>query len=288
MKRLKKCSPLNLHYASRANITEYIRAGLEFHKEVGFEAADFGMGMIDFLSDGWKRDIESAVESSREIGIGFDVCHLPFIGGGGKKDEEFYRQFDIKMHNAIDAAVLLGSEYAVLHPTSPTVPLKSFNRAEAFDAVMAHLAPYAEHASRVGLNIVVENMRVIPGMRLSHRYCQDPDELCDIADALGIGVCWDFGHANISGIKQSEGLSYVGRRLKVIHVNDNSGIDDDHVAPFTGNVDWRDAMKGLAICGYEGVFNYELATGRLPESTRKAYAGYLISAADELMSYIEE
>lgn len=287
MKKLKISSPLNLHCASKENISDYIKAGLEFHRDAGFENADFGMGMLDLLSDGWKRDAENAVKYSEETGVSLDICHLPFIGGGGKKDEEFYRIFDIKMHNAIDAAVILGAKNAVMHPTSPTVPLKSFNRAEAFDAVMAHLAPYVEHANKVGLNVVVENMRVIPAMRLSHRYCQDPDELCDVADALGIGVCWDFGHANISGLKQSESLEYVGKRLKVIHVNDNSGIDDDHVAPFMGNVDWKDAMRGLAIAEYEGVFNFELATGRIPTAARISYAKYLVDVANELMSYIE-
>ena len=144
-----------------------------------------------------------------------------------------------------------------------------------------------EYAEKVGVNVVIENMRVINGARLSHRYCQQPDELCEIADALGIGVCWDFGHANISGIKQSEGLSYVGKRLKVIHVNDNTGIDDDHVPPFIGNVDWSDAMHGLALAEFDGLFNFELSTSRIPENARPAFAKYLLEAANELMTYIE-
>lgn len=269
------------------NISEYIRSGLDFYKKMGFEAADFGMGMLDLLGDSWRGDVERAIADSNEVGIKFEVCHLPFIGGGGIKDEEFYKQFDMKMHNAIDAAVLLGASYAVLHPNAPTVPLKSFDKTQQYDTVMKHLSPYAEHAAKVGLNIVVENMRVIPGMRLSHRYCQTPEELCELADALGIGVCWDFGHANISGLKQSEALAYVGKRLKVIHVNDNGGIDDDHVAPFMGNVDWRDAMHGLALAEFDGLFNYEIATGRLPASVRESFAAYLIDSANELMTYIK-
>ena len=191
------------------------------------------------------------------------------------------------MHRAIDAAALLGVDYAVLHPNAATMPLKKFNRTQQYDSVMTQLSPYAEHAEKVGVNIVVENMRVFPGAMLMHRYCQSPDELCEVADALGIGVCWDFGHANISGIKQSEGITYVGKRLKVLHINDNAAVDDEHIPPFMGNVDWRDAMHGLALIGFEGPLNFELSAKKIPKALRKEYAAYVVAAAKELMSYIE-
>ena len=104
-----------------------------------------------------------------------------------------------------------------------------------------------------------------------HEYKLDknPDELCDIADALGIGVCWDFGHAHIAGLRQGEAIEYIGKRLKVLHVNDNFGEDDIHLPPFCGNIDWKDAMHGLALAEFEGVFNFETGAGRMPASMRE-------------------
>ena len=52
-------------------------------------------------------------------------------------------------------------------------------------------------------------------------------------------------------------------------------------------MDWKDAMHGLALAKFDGLLNFELSTGRLPASMRKAYAAYVIDAAKELMSYIE-
>ena len=130
-------------------------------------------------------------------------------------------------------------------------------------------------------------MRVIPTFVASHRYAQMPDELCDVADALGIGCCWDFGHANISGIKQSEGLAYVGKRLKVLHINDNFGIGDDHVPPFIGNIDWKDAMRGMYEIGFDGLLNFEVATAKIPTELRRETAKYLVGAAEVLKSYIK-
>ncbi|MBE6554485.1 MAG: sugar phosphate isomerase/epimerase [Ruminococcaceae bacterium] len=287
MKKLRISSSLNLHTAAKEDPVQYIRAGLLFHREAGFDAADCGINLFDLDSDAWHSQVEQVLASTSEIGVPIELCHLPFIDGGGEKDAAYMERFNARMHRAIDVATALGVKYAVMHPNAATMPLKRFDRTAQYDRVMSHLAPFAEHAAQTGLNVVVENMRVFPGAMLSHRYCQDPDELCDIADALGIGVCWDFGHANISGIKQSEGLAYVGKRLKVLHVNDNGGIDDEHIPPFTGNVDWRDAMHGLAEVGFDGLLNYELATNRLPASLRREFAAYIRRAADELISYIE-
>ena len=287
MKKLRISSTFNLCYRTQEDVPGYLREGLAFYKANGFDAADFPMSLMDFSKDGWQSDIAAAVTASDEAGIRFEVCHLPYLGGGGFKDEAYMAAFDKKMHHGIDAAVILGVKHAVLHPNASTVPLKSFDEAAQYDAVMRHLAPYAEHAARVGLSVAVENMRVIHGMRLSRRYGQTPEDICKLADALGFGVCWDFGHANISGVKQSEGLAYVGKRLKVVHINDNTGVDDDHIAPFMGNVDWKDAMHGLALCGFDGLLNYEITTKGQPAATRVALTKYLVDVANELMTYIE-
>ena len=285
---MRICSSLNLHYHSKENISEYIKAGLDFHKENGFDAADFNTGILNLTCDGWQSHIEKAIIDAENVGIKFELCHLPFFCGGLKENAELVSKISKKIHNAIDAAALLGVDYAVLHPGTNTEPIEIFDRDEQYDLVMNHLFPFVEHASKVGLNLAVENMRITKNGTQGRRFGQSPEEICDIADALGIGVCWDFGHANISEVKQSEGLSYVGKRLKVIHVNDNFGEDDEHLAPFMGNIDWRDAMKGLVLAKFDGLLNYEVSTGKFPGSTRVSYAKYLIDAANELISYMNE
>lgn len=288
MKKLPISSTLNLLSHVGIDNTEYVCEALKFHKQMGFEAVDFGTGLLNLSEAGWQERAEAAVESAKAADITLGVCHLPFVMGGGDKGDEYMQTFNAQMHNAIDAAVILGVKHAVMHPNMPTVPMIKFDRAEQYDKVMTHLAPFAEHAAKVGLSLALENMRVHPGTVHTHRFCQTPDELCEVADALGVGVCWDFGHANISGIKQSDGLRYVGKRLRVIHINDNVGTDDQHLPPFIGNVDWKDAMKGLSEIGYEGVFNFEVATGHLPSSitVRESFGKYLLSVAEELKSYM--
>lgn len=287
MKPLRKSASLNLHSYSRENIVDYIRAGLAFHKQNGFDAADFGIGNLDLANDGWRRQVEGILEASHEVGLRIEVCHLPFLNGNPQKNEVVLTAFAEKMHRAIDAAAALGVDHAVLHPTAPSLPMKAYDRAAQRDFVLRHLAPFAEHADKVGLSLAVENMRIPPSVGSTHRYCQEPEDLCEVADALGIGICWDFGHANTVGFCQSEALAHVGKRLRVLHVNDNDGIEDEHLPPFVGTVNWRDAMHGLALAGFDGLLNYEVGAGRVPAAMRPTFAKYLAEAADALASYIE-
>ena len=286
MKKLRTSASFSLHGFPKTDFYEYVKNGLNFYKETGFDAVDFGTGMLDLSSDESRAQAELAVKAMEEVGIRFEVSHLPSLASLAKT-EEALEVFNEKMYRAIDAVKIVGADYAVAHPYAVTMAAKHYSRKAQYEQVVENLAPFVEYANRIGVNIVVENMRIKPSFYEAHRYCQFPDELCEVADALGIGVCWDFGHANVSGVKQSEGLAYVGKRLKVLHVNDNNAFEDDHIFPFTGTVDWKDAMHGLALAEYEGLFNYELAVGKHPVTMRKELAAYLLTVANELMKYIE-
>ena len=285
---LRISSTTNLHSDYTTNVSEYIRDEIAFQKKTGFDAIDFS---VQYLLRGHGDDYEEivlrALDDAKELGMKFEICHLPYgVKVGGSEAE--VAPFNNHMHKMIDAAALLGVGYAVLHPNTVTVPAIKFNKTKEYDSVMNHIAPFVEHANRVGVNIVVENMRPVPERYMVHRYCQDPDELCDIADKLGIGICWDFGHAHITGLVQSDAIGYVGNRLKVLHINDNLSDDDVHLPPFVGSIDWRDAMSGLKNIGFSGLFNYEIATSRIPCEMRESFARYLVDAAKELNSYIGE
>lgn len=286
MKKFEISSSLNLHKCSKDNISEYVRAGLEFNKKMGFDVSNLDLEKTLFDADGWQPYIENAIKDSQEIGMEIRTAHLPFTASG-QKDSEYLATFNRKMFRAIEGASMLGVRYAVIHPIVPTINMKQYDGKEQRELVLTNLAPVVEYANQKGLDLVIENMRITPHFVASHRFCQTPEELCDIADTLGIGVCWDFGHANISGVKQSEALEFVGKRLKVIHINDNGSFEDEHLLPFMGNIDWKDAMLGLKLSGFDGAFNYEIATGRLPEAVREDFAKYILSSAQELISYMD-
>ena len=287
MKQLRTSSTLYLHHYignPRADVSDYMKRGILFNKKCGFDAIDLPLNLINFNEGDWKPYIDNAMKVADEAGIKIELCHLPY-GTKVYSQPEKMPEFSQGVLAGIDAAAYLGVDYAVLHPNTVTLPMTEYDHKAQFKSVVEHIAPLAEHAQKVGVKIVVENTRFVPSHIPSHRYCQNADELCEVADALGIGICWDFGHANIGDFKQSEALEYVGSRLKVIHVNDNLGVGDDHVPPFLGTVDWKDAMKGLDSIGFDGLFNFEVVSRRVPEGVGDAYGRFLIEIARELMSY---
>ena len=287
MKKLRISSSLNLcPRQTGQDAVGYVRDSIRFYRECGLDTADFGTTLLDLSSpDAWKPQVDEIMKDATEQNFDFYMGHLPFMGGVSK-NEAVMTDFKNKMHNAIDAAAALGLKYAVMHPNAANFPLVKYDHDEQRNTTLELLSPFVEHANRVGLDVVVENMRVQSGKMQCHRYCMTAEELCDLADTLGIGICWDFGHAHLSGLKQSKALEYVGNRLKVVHVNDNGGIEDDHVLPFSGQVDWKDAMHGLALTGFDGPFNFELAI-RVPAELRRSYAAFMMDIANQLMSYIE-
>ena len=285
MRKLRLSTTTNLLPREPGKFCENIRANAEMAKRLGFDALDFSFCVPEYTADGFEKYVECAIGVSEELGIKYELCHLPFSGKVAL-DPSLLPALEASIFNGIKGASMLGVKYAVVHPNTTTVPRVEFNEEETYESVISHLSRVVDMAEKHGVNVVVENMRPVPKFTPIHRYCQDPEELCRVADKLGIGICWDFGHANLSGLRQSKALEYVGSRLKMLHVNDNGGIDDDHLPPLFGTVDWKDAMHGLALAGFDGLFNYELETRHLPLSLRETFAQHAVATAEELMKYI--
>ncbi len=272
---------INLHPGAAPDYRAHILNGIDFHKEAGFDALDINLAMVTRMGDGWQPIIEEAAEYVKAKGLRFELSHLPFGFKTGTQEEE--EEFWSRVYRCIDAAKILGVDYSVVHPNTTTIESENYDPKADHELVMHHLSPIVEYANKQGVNVVVENMRIVESHVPVNRYCGTPEELCAVADELGIGICWDFGHANICGLRQSEALQYVGKRLRMLHVNDNFAWGDDHLAPFTGKIDWLDAAQGLAAIGYQGLFNYEVAC-RVPTAARMHFAKMLIESAKAIIA----
>ena len=77
-------------------------------------------------------------------------------------------------------------------------------------------------------------------------------------DGLDVGICLDYGHANLMG-DLSDAIETVGGHLLTTHVHDNDGRKDDHRVPFAGRIDWDVAIMETQKIGYDGVLMFEVA-----------------------------
>jgi len=76
------------------------------------------------------------------------------------------------------------------------------------------------------------------------------------------GVCIDTGHSNkatrYGQVSAQEVIRRVGKKTKVLHLNDNDTFTDQHKMPFSGTIDWDEVFDALDEVGYDGVYNLEL------------------------------
>nr|WP_319377742.1 sugar phosphate isomerase/epimerase family protein [uncultured Methanoregula sp.] len=94
--------------------------------------------------------------------------------------------------------------------------------------------------------------------------CRFPEELMGMTDGIeGIGMTFDFGHANTVG-KVNEFLPHVGK-ANHIHIHDNHGVSDEHLTLGDGTIPWKTVGKSIAA-HYSGIVVIE---GRsIPEAKR--------------------
>ena len=100
--------------------------------------------------------------------------------------------------------------------------------------------------------------------QITEGVCSDPHEAVRLIDALNekagravFGFCLDVGHLNILGKNLRTYIPVLGKRIKVLHLHDNDGRDDLHLAPMTGTVNWTVLCNCLKEIGYEGDLSFE-------------------------------
>ncbi len=219
-----------------------------------------------------------------ELGIELSQAHAHFFalneqGNESEEDAELIRR-------SIIGAGLMGIKWMVFHPYSLRDGIW-YSYKDSKRRNMELFREYAELCAKQNVSIALENM--IESENRGRRYCSSTEELIDLHDSLNdpiFGICWDFGHANLAQIDQCAALRQIGKRLKVLHVDDNRGKKDDHLAPYFGTIVWEPIMKTLKEIGYDGDFTYEIFNfhNGLPDAMQEKTLRYTYELAEYMLS----
>ena len=188
-----------------------------------------------------------------------------------------------ELFRGISAAKLMGISRAVVHPISFYSSEKTYG--DWVRANIAFLSPVVEYAKSKGVRLCVENMPSEKEAPDNHLYGSCALNISALAEKLGIGVCWDVGHANISGYKQSEQMQILKDKIEVLHIHDNGGHKDAHLIPFDGSVDWSDVAKGIKESEFCGILDVEVTAWALSgdRAVRENFGKTIVSRAHRLM-----
>ena len=108
-------------------------------------------------------------------------------------------------------------------------------KAEAAMTSIEHLKAFAKP---LGVTVLLEN---IPN-ELS-----TPERLVELIQGAhfdDVGICFDVGHAHIMG-GVAQAFDLVKPLIRSTHVHDNAGMNDDHLWPGDGTINWEETMNLL-------------------------------------------
>lgn len=150
--------------------------------------------------------------------------------------------------DGLHAAAALGARHAVLHLGWQCDPWSDHSHGWAREGVAALLAIAAD----AGVTLLLENI-ISSGTRCAALV----DLLNEVDPGRQAGICLDLGHAHLDGGVLAE-LNDAGERLQHLHVHDNDGCSDQHLAPGLGNLPWPALFEALQHRHYRGTGALEI------------------------------
>ncbi len=281
MKKVTLCAPSRIYEDHPKGHFSYA-AMVDFFETVGLGAIDMSFESLSRYEDSWESVLYSAALKAKSKGIDLPVCHLSFYMPD-PSNAALMAKYTRELFRGIDAARLMGIPRAVVHPISFYSSEKTYG--DWVRANMAFLKPVVEYARDKGVRLCVENMPSEKQAPDNHLYGSCALNVSALAEKLGIGVCWDVGHANISGYKQSEQMEILKDKIEVLHIHDNGGQKDAHLIPFDGSIDWNDVAKGIKNSDFCGILDVEVTAWALSgdRGVRESFGKTIVSRAERLM-----
>ena len=180
-------------------------------------------------------------------GLGL-VCHLPTFVSTGDLTASIRQASIQEMERSMEVAADLGAEKVVLHPS-----MAGGMGAFVLDTVKAYAIDFiykmAQNARELGVTVCLENM--MPGNRIG----VEPDDFEEILERVpDLKLTLDTGHANIGdrrGRRLKNLMDRFADRIGHVHISDNSGKRDDHLAVGQGTVRFADVVRRLKLMGYD-------------------------------------
>ena len=242
-----------LDHASFA--TECSLAAQAGFRHLSVSYADLPLGKTQEEWQAITADIQGILDQN---GLTCVQSHLPYYFPFGSSNE-YYDDMEFALRQSIISSGQVGAQYCVIHPR--TAVYAGYSMAQSFEDNKRWITPLLACAIQHNTGIAVENLPIFPQVAFVRPlYSYNPDHLIELVDYFAdphMGACWDFGHAHLTEGSQAPRLELLGKRIVCTHIHNNWGLHDDHAPPLYGDIDWQEAMEGMAKIGYQGPLTLE-------------------------------
>lgn len=167
------------------------------------------------------------------------TVHAPFMDLNPGALEPLVREATLRRWmQTLEVADILQARVVVLHPGFDRWRYGGQTR-PWIDACLEFFPPLLEQAARQQCLLVLENI-----------FEETPDSLAAVLKALDspwMGHCFDAGHWRLfAKCSMAEWFSVLGPHVRHLHVHDNSGDRDAHLAIGEGDIDFSGLFKLVA------------------------------------------
>jgi sugar phosphate isomerase/epimerase len=247
-----------------------VREALEEISNAGFESFEFSFGHVHRMEEAGAEAFSEAVSASESFGLDPVQLHGPSLEMGFDlaSPEEGIRKSSVDRSGLwIQHCAALGVPVMVEHGC------EFHDNSEAtMERMKRSFRQLAQIAREHGVKVAIENEfdprdKIVAGegrnMVVPARVGCMMSELLEVVEDVDpdyLGVCLDFGHANMQSplFSIDEAIGELGEFLIATHLHDNEGASDQHLIPLMGSIEWQPAIAALADIGYDRPLILEL------------------------------
>ena len=263
-------------------------------KAAGFESIDLNLcglprGENEFCGDDWQEQAFALKKEAEALGVTFVQSHSPYRQSGLAVSVPDYESvFRASLLRSVEIIHIMGIDRTVVHPLIDP---------EQSDAPINHQIAYTQRVYRdflekcrvYGIRPAFENMS---DAERSGKCFSRAGDLIALTEALGAynaGICWDFGHANMSMDDQCPDIEQTKGRLICVHTHDNNGKYDAHLMPFIGTIAWEKIMPALKRADFQNDLVLEVAQNKnIPLNLQDASARLCAEVSRRLIEFYDK
>ncbi len=229
-------------------------------RDRGFSCVEVSIPVDDPLQtdDGAVRDVREAIERA---GLYTWSIHAPFGGPAdlSHPDELAWRDAVGLVSRACEVGAELGARYAVIHAglLGEDEAESELRRRQSIRSINYLL----KRCSQLGIRLAIE---YLPANK--PRLGNDAEQILQclrISDGEAC-VCLDTNHANLRRPLADE-MRALGDRVETLHISDNDGVQERHLMPGEGVIDWPEFLELLDEISYDGPLMIEAHGGETIE-----------------------
>ena len=275
-----------------------IEDGFRMIRDAGFEAVDFNLdmwltstqirkgeardGFYDHPIDAIAESFAPYADALARNGLAVTQAHAPFPTR--VQADDINQCVQRALIRNIELCGRIGCPRLIIHPGFMGYAERG---ADEFDF---NLRLYASLIPALKVNSVVcclENMFTHHRTKIMCGPCANAAEANAYIDRLNaeagerlFGFCLDVGHTLLVSQDIRAFILGLGENLTCFHIHDNDGMDDQHLFPYMGIMDWERFCDAVRENGFRGDLSFETFRGIEQYPDALAHQALKLAAAE--------